>query len=197
MTNLDLLLATECETAAIDFKAAFDPGSNQDWCEVIKDIVAIANSGGGVIIVGRNDDGSPNQCELAKVMALDPADVANKVERYTGCLYSDVRVVERTTLGQNVACLVLGGVHVPMVFTKPGTYPVSSSQQKTAFSQGAVYFRHGAKSEPGTSDDLREFVEREVARRRSEWLENVRKVVEAPSGATVVIVPRWMTGTPC
>ena len=38
-----------CETASLDFKSEFNPNSNQDWCEVIKDIAAIANSGGGII----------------------------------------------------------------------------------------------------------------------------------------------------
>jgi len=43
---------TPAETDDLDFKEQFDPMSRQDWCELIKDIAAIANSGGGAIIVG-------------------------------------------------------------------------------------------------------------------------------------------------
>ncbi len=44
------------ETAGLDFKAAFDPKAAQDWCELIKDVVAMANSGGGIVVFGINDD---------------------------------------------------------------------------------------------------------------------------------------------
>jgi len=39
---------------------------------------------------------------------------------------------------------------IPIVFTAHGRYGVAGGGQKSAFCQGAVYFRHGAKSEPGT-----------------------------------------------
>ena len=37
------------ESKYIEFKSEFDINSKQDWCEVIKDIIAISNSGGGVL----------------------------------------------------------------------------------------------------------------------------------------------------
>jgi len=54
-SNLDLLTG---EGPSLDFKAYFDPQSKGDWCELIKDILAMTNSGGGLIIVGVNDDGT-------------------------------------------------------------------------------------------------------------------------------------------
>ena len=39
-------------------QASFDPAATQDWCEVVKDIVAMANSGGGYVVFGVNDDGN-------------------------------------------------------------------------------------------------------------------------------------------
>src|SRR5438309_1013557 len=190
-------LDSRCETASLDFKSEFNPNSNQDWCEVIKDIAAIANSGGGIIAIGVNDDGSSSASDVRPVLGLDPADICNKVEKYAGCCYSDFRVVETKVDGNCVACLVMGEVRTPIVFTRPGTYQIpGSNQQKTAFSQGTVYFRHGPKSEPGTADDLRGFIEREVERLRSAWLENVRKVVEAPAGSKVVVVPAETRNNP-
>jgi hypothetical protein len=98
--------------------------------------------------------------------------------------------VETEFGGKSTACLVIGGVDVPIVFEKPGTYQIGgTNQQKSAFGQGTVYFRHGAKSEPGTTDDLRRFVDREIERLRSAWLDNIRKVVEAPTGSKVIVVP--------
>ena len=45
-------LTAKRESKYIEFKENFDPDSPADWCEVIKDIVAIANSGGGVMSSG-------------------------------------------------------------------------------------------------------------------------------------------------
>jgi len=40
-------LTAKRESKSVEFKETFDPTSPGDWCEVVKDIVAIANSGGG------------------------------------------------------------------------------------------------------------------------------------------------------
>jgi hypothetical protein len=49
LRDLDLL---DGESATVDFKESLDPGSKQDWCELIKDIVAMTNSGDGCIVIG-------------------------------------------------------------------------------------------------------------------------------------------------
>ena len=48
-----------------------------------------------------------------------------------------------------MAAIKIGPAFPPIVFTRPGTYSVEGGRQKTAFSQGTVYFRHGAKKRPG------------------------------------------------
>lgn len=56
--RLTAALSAKRESKTVDFKSSFDPESNGDWCELIKDFVAIANSGGGVILIGVADDGT-------------------------------------------------------------------------------------------------------------------------------------------
>jgi predicted HTH transcriptional regulator len=46
------------ESKYIEFKEKFDIREAQDWCEIIKDIIAVANSGGGWILIGVKRDGS-------------------------------------------------------------------------------------------------------------------------------------------
>ena len=48
-----------------------------------------------------------------------------------------------------------------------------------------MYFRHGAKSEPGTTQDLRRFIEQQVESVRRSWMDNIRVVTDAPTGALV------------
>jgi hypothetical protein len=180
---------TDNETAEVDFKASFDPAASQDWCELIKDIVAMANSGGGIVVLGVNDDGTPAAADLAPIHKLDPATIVDKIKKYTGQHYAGFSLRPGSRRGSPAIALAISGSPMPIVFTSPGTYDVGGGKQKTAFSQGTVYFRHGAKSEPGNSDDLRAVLERELDRVRSSWLDGIAKVVTAPVGATVSVVP--------
>jgi hypothetical protein len=185
------------ETARVDFKFGFDTGSLREWCEVIKDLVAMANSGGGLILFGLNDDGTPSGANLSALTRLDPATITDKLARYIGQQFSGLRVSTGLRSEGPVVALEIEAAGVPFVFTAPGTYelpnPTGKQQQKTAFSQGTVYFRHGAKSEPATRDDLRTAIEREVERQRSAWLDNIKKVVSAPAGSVISVLPPEVT----
>ena len=178
------------ESKYLEFKSAFDPSSTEHWCEIIKDIVAISNSGGGVIAFGLDSLGNPTVSDLSSLLALDLSVMGDKIHRYTSVHFSGFDLSEQERDGTRIAVLQIDGSNVPMVFVRPGTYPIKGShQQKTAFSQGTVYFRHGAKSEPGNSEDLRNVIERNLEIRRRAWLDGIRKVVTAPQGSGVTIFP--------
>jgi predicted HTH transcriptional regulator len=148
-------LTSSRESKTIEFKEAFDVSSAGDWCELIKDIVALANSGGGVILIGVDNRGSSNAFNVGPFLNIDPADITNKVHKYSGIQFSDFEITEEIKGAHKVGALRLQGVSIPTVFTKPGTYEIGGGKQRTAFKEGAVYFRHGAKSEPGNSEDIR------------------------------------------
>ncbi len=114
--------------------------------------------------------------------------MTNKVKRYTDYQFTKFALDRAVKSNATVATLQIFALSTPLVFTKPGTYPVHGSKQQTAFGLGTIYFRHGAKSEPGTYEDLQSFVEREVAKIRDEWLSNIRKVTEAPTGSQVFLI---------
>jgi hypothetical protein len=187
---VDKSLSAKRESKYIDFKSAFDPDSAGEWCELVKDIVAMANSGGGVIVVGLDNGGSPSNSDVKPLLNLDHAKLVDKIRKYTGCEFGDVEVHEAKKQGKTVAAIEIAAVRVPMVFSEVGTYEIAGEgrqKQKTAFSKGTVYFRHGAKSEPGTTEDIRKVIERQLEAIRGQWLDGVRKVVTAPQGSTVAV----------
>ena len=179
------VLERKRESKNLEFKEQFDPGSQRDWCEIVKDVVAISNSGGGVIAFGLRNNGAPAGTDVSAILNIDPADVTNKIYRYTNQQFSDFEIAEAIKDGQKVAILRIGPSPVPIVFEKPGTYPLEGSKQGRAFSQGSVYFRHGAKSEPGTTADLRDVIERRLEVIRNDWLKGIRRVVTSPHGPGV------------
>jgi len=182
---VDKALSAPKESGMVDFKTELNFSAPHTWCELIKDILAMANSGGGVILVGVDDSGKPSGGNLDPVLSLDPAVVTDKLFKYTGVHFGDFEITARTRRGKAVAAVEVGMSETPIIFTKPGTFSVAGGQ-KTAFSKGTVYFRHGAKSEPGTTRDLERYFERRLNSVRKAWFSGIRKVTQAPPGASVV-----------
>ena len=178
------------ETKRLEFKEQFDLKSEKDWCEILKDIVAIANSGGGLLVVGLRSNGTPSGWDVTEVLDLDPAKLTDKVFRYTGEQFAEFEIEPLKRAGKMVAALQIGEATAPMVFTNAGTYedPVSR-KTGTAFARGTLYFRHGAKSEPATPGDLKIVIEKAIRRDRKSLTRNMRKVVQAPFGTTVQVLP--------
>jgi hypothetical protein len=185
----DKALAAKRESKQIEFKEAFDVASKHDWCEITKDVVAIANSGGGAILFGVDSHGAPTGTDLTSLRSIDPATVCDRIQPYTGTQIADLEITELEKEGQKLLAWLVGAAAMPMVFGKPGTYPVDGGKQGTAFGRGTVYFRHGAKSEPGTSEDIARTLERKLESIRKEWLSGVRKIVHAPAGSRVALLP--------
>lgn len=184
---IDKGLKAKRESKYVEFKRSFDPDSAGEWCELIKDIVAMANTGGGVILIGLDNGGVPSKVDVQAVLKVDHATLVDKIRKYTGSQFSDVEIHETKKQSEQIAVFEVSGVKVPLVFQNVGTYEISPGKQKTAFSRGTVYFRHGAKSEPGTTEDIRMVIERQLESIRSEWLDGVRKVVNAPQGSAVTV----------
>ncbi|MEQ8368173.1 MAG: putative DNA binding domain-containing protein [Roseicyclus sp.] len=192
MTIDEMLILAETATTEderLDFKSEFAPDLKKAfWVEIVKDIVAFANTVGGAIVFGVNDDGSISNTDCSELISFDPAKITDQVALYTGTQFSKFMITTVARNGVNVPVIVVEPTRIPMVFKKPGTYETEPGKQKTSFSLGTVYFRHGAKSEPATQDDLRASFDRELARIREEWLSNMRTIVEAPPGSTVTLV---------
>jgi len=184
------ILKAKRESRHLDFKSTFDPSNPREMLELLKDLVAMANSGGGVIAIGLENDGSPSRANTQAILNLDPAKIADQVRSYTGEDFDKFEVKEAKKKRQQLALIYVGSAESPIVFTKPGTYPVEDNKQRTAFSQGTVYFRHGAKSETATSKDIRGFIDRYIGNYKKRIFGDVRKVIDAPPGHEVRVLPR-------
>ena len=176
------------ESKNLDFKIGFDTNSREAWCEIVKDIVAFANSGGGALVLGAHDDGTPAGVDVSPYLNVDPSDVTNKVNAYTGYEFSEFEIIEIERDGRRLALYAVFGVGTPMVFIRDGAHLGQGKSRRPAFVKGSVYFRHGAKSAPGTSNDLNSWLEHSLETIRATWLSGVRKVVEAGANQVVHVV---------
>lgn len=158
------------ESKELDFKCEFYPegsSAKEDWCEIVKDIAAFANTGGGVIVFGCDSQGRAVPFSIEKLSRLDPAKVTDQMRKYTDEHFAFIRS-ERVTRRRKVRLAwMIGPSEYPLIFTKDPPHTEGGKRAGPAFHIGQVYFRHGAKSEPGTPLDLRDFFDRELARRQS------------------------------
>ena len=188
--RLTKCLTATRESKAIEFKEQFVPTDPRQSLEILKDIVAIANSGGGALAIGVTNAGNGCPSDVRAVLEYDHAKYCDLIKKYTGQHFADFEVVEAKKDGQAVAVFLISAPDYPLVFEKPGTYAVDKNHQETAFSRGTVYFRHGAKSESGTTDDLRRFVEKRVRELQQQLVKGMRRVSEAPRGSELLVAPR-------
>jgi len=188
-------LAAKRESKSIEFKEKFSPSNAGEALELLKDIIAIANSGGGTIAIGIDNRGVPNGADVTPILEYDHAKYCDLIHKYTLVHFADFEVVESHRDGKRIAIFVIGAPDFPIVFQKPGQYAIEGNkQQKTAFGQGTLFFRHGAKSEHGTTDDLRKFMQLRMREMEKQLLKGLRKVTEAPRGAQLQVVQPQLSG---
>lgn len=173
----------------VEFRARFDIGSSEDWCTLIRDLAAMANSGGGVVLIGVGSDGRPSNFDPSAVLGMDPVIVADKLHQYTDSTFADVQIHELHKAGASLAAVQAGAAFPPIVFTRDGVYSDDELWESKAFSAGTIYFRRGGKSVPGQSEDLRKALEGRLDSVRKDWLADVRKVVRAPAGSKIAVLP--------
>lgn len=184
-TFLEAALGRSTESADVVFRAGLDTDSEGEWCEILRDVFALANSGGGVIVVGVDGAGRPLGV-APELETLDPSLVADKIYAYTQQNFGDIEIARGAREGRPVVAIRLGAAAVPLVPATAGSYASPEGVQRTAFVRGVVYVRHGAKSEPATSDDLGKFMEARIAKVRDDLLEGVTRVFEAPPAPSSV-----------
>jgi hypothetical protein len=134
----------------------------------------MANSGGGVVVL----NGDVEEEQLHEELA-----------RHAEPEFEAFELHDITRSGRPATAIVVEGVaNTPLVFTRTGRYRNADGDEHVAFARGGLYFRHGAKSEPATGADVRDFIKRQLDATRSQWLANIRQVMHAPDGAEVAVI---------
>ena len=144
--------------------------------ELIRDISAMANAGGGVIVL----DG---------VAGIDEEQLHEQLAEYAEPEFEAFHLERISRNGRpSTAVVVEESGTTPLVFTQSGRYRGRDGNEHVAFAPGGLYFRHGAKSEAATGVDVRDFIRRQLDATRTQWLANIRQVMHAPDGAEVAVV---------
>src|SRR5258706_2109529 len=123
--------AAKSESKHLDFKSEFDAASTEAWCGIVKDIVAMANSAGGIIIFRVENKGASNsKVDHAKLLAHDTADITNRVSKSTNYQFSEIEIVEIERAGKTHASFLMFATDVPVVLPRPGEYGTAEKKRQ-------------------------------------------------------------------
>ena len=162
---------------------SFDARAERAWCELVKDAAALANSGGGKILVSlASPPDDPTSRARVETPKLELATLIDRVAFHTGVRFTGFHIEPLSEDGDADIVISVESAAMPLVIEKEGVYLNPAGGQVTAFNAGAIYVRHGAKSEPARSAEVARMVERQLRRARREWSAAVRKVVSSRPG---------------
>lgn len=144
------------EHNSIDFKKQWIDGN-----QLAKEMLAIANSGGGVIIFGvaEGDDGSIDVSGLQDLK--DPADVSNEIKNFLSSdLIYELYPFSFTTSEYKE----LEGHHYQMMVIedRPEFIPFMAKKESGSLKPNAIYVRRGTSCEIANQEEIREIISRRI-----------------------------------
>lgn len=178
------------EGPRLDYKVTLDLADREARLRLVKDIIAIANAGGGVIVFGR-DDTEVYGIEPEVAKALDSARLADEVDKFA----RPAKISLSHETQQLAVDCYLVSIHVaaareyPIVMAEDGN-SAGATQGKTkhVFVKGDIWTRHSSKTERATYEDLRHWIDHARQVERDTILSRINKVISIPDGADIQIV---------
>ena len=173
-----------------DFKIAFDTSDPTALLELVKDIVAFANSDGGEIVLGRDETHAPGlPAEAAE--ALDSSRVGDAVDKHAekGLIHVS-HGKERLPNGNMLVTLTVEASPYPVVIGKDATVAGSGKIQQTILRRGDLWVRHGSRTERVAQADMREMIDQAYQKGLDRLLSAAQVVREAGPARSIELRTR-------
>jgi hypothetical protein len=178
-------LTAPCEVPSLDFKQVF-ADQPRAWLELEKDIVCMANYGGGLLLFGVCSDGTWVGLPASLARLFDPATVIAKVQRHARSARITVEYVEVTHYRHRFGLMrVHAATHITL-FDMDGDYPDENNRVRKAFYRGVVYSRGAGGNCAATQLDLDRLVEIAANRKVSSLLARIQTIAFLPERSQLV-----------
>jgi predicted HTH transcriptional regulator len=180
------------ENRNLDYKGGFswEEATNDEKCEIAKDILAFSNTrDGGVILIGVNDkSGALEGLTERQYTSFDQTKFNSFVHKYTDPRHTSK--VHRIVVDEKrvVAIDIPEFADVPILCARDANSSVN--QSKLILRRAALYMRTDkATSEPiDDADAMRELLNRGLIRRQDELLRAIKQIV-LPNQTTAISEP--------
>lgn len=150
--------------------------NNEERSRLAKEIIALANNGGGHIFIGFEDDEQHSEItpEAGEFEAFTQDNISNLIARYAEpACQCEVGFFQRTGSETSHPVIVVPGEHRTPVWAR------AASPDQNTLKLATVYVRRpGGNSEPArTQDDWEKLIDRLVKARQSEQLTAIRQIM--------------------
>lgn len=173
------------ESQNSDLKIKVDFNNAAEKLEFVKNIVALANSGGGELVIGKNEKLSPG-ITSKEVSELDSARTDDLVRQFIKPAQISVgHDIRKLRNGKFILTIKVSAAEFPIVFSKQGFDEIT---KKPIFRKGDIWTRHSTKTEPIEYEDIRKWIEAARAAGRDQLKDQLLLVSKLPAGAEIKAV---------
>jgi hypothetical protein len=150
--KLEELLSLAAEHAELDFKASLDLTDAPHRLGLVKDLIALANTGtGGYIVIGANEDGTAARDQTpVDASQFDSANLAQALARHV--VSAPIVSAQRHDLDGWTFVLIHvapSASGLPCLVSKTGSYQTAKGM-KVVLQQGVLYIREGTRTVTAT-----------------------------------------------
>lgn len=161
--------------------------------KLVRDIVATANSGGGRIVVGRDEEpagAAPSGLGPDNAKSFGDEELSRLVNSFIAPDRLELRsFTDESSDGRFIVTIEVPAiVEPPLVLAKAGIDETGRHDGKPVFEVHSVLVRRGRRVEQARHGDYRRWTAEAKARTRAEFVDRVSMVVSAPADATVRVV---------
>ncbi len=179
------------EDLFVDYKLTMDIDSESAWLELTKDVSAFANTSGGYLFYG-SDDNNKSVVGVTRAVAnvlKDSNNIQQKINRHLEPEVTGLRSKTFRIEGKTVTVVFIpqstGRTHM---ISKDGQFNYPSGKTKIVLRKGTFYVRRSGGNHLGDSRDFDDVIERRIDQFREALLDKVTKVVNMPLSSDVYIL---------
>jgi len=189
------LIQHGAEEDVLDYKRLYDLSSQRHKVDIVCDLVAMANTNGGYIVLGVDEtiEGGRQFTSVGLdneiLKDLDVTKIADQVATYVMARLNIFLQIHHLAEmdGKTFALLYVSqGDDLPIIFTKDGQFE-HNGRSKTKFRSGEIFVRRGAASVRADQNDMRRIISLIRRREKEKWIEDLLGMADFKKRADAVL----------
>ncbi len=179
------IIRNSSETRNIDFKRAMHWTESTKCArfEILRDVAALANAGGGFIVFGRNEPNfTTGTMSDAQVASFDPTKINNLVHQYLGPRI-ECQVETEIIEGDQIVVLRVPEFETsPLIFTSEGRCNQEGCRKSPLFNRADIFMRTKSQSSEKISDadDMRDLLKRGMLKAKDDLFATFQHFLSSP-----------------